>query len=107
MDPVFFSRLNLTDAFFQVPLHFDCLVMTTINIPFGLYSYEFFPPGLSITPANFWSVINLDIQRLVVEIYQKGSRSLPLKKTIQEENLHSLLQAFCEVNVANNSSKCF
>ena len=103
----YFSRLDLKDAYLQIPLHADSRELTTINTPFGLYSYRFLPFGLSVSPAIFQSVMNSIIDGLPgVECYQDDIVIHGTSKAEHDERLHSLLLRFCEFNVAINPSKC-
>ena len=54
----YFSRIDLKDAFLQIPLTNDAKELTSINTPFGLYMYNFLPFGLTISPSVFQEAID-------------------------------------------------
>ncbi|CAH8556302.1 unnamed protein product [Schistosoma haematobium] len=45
-----FSKVDLKDAYFQIPLDESSSILTTINATFGLFKYNFLPFGLSCSP---------------------------------------------------------
>ncbi|CAH8507896.1 unnamed protein product [Schistosoma haematobium] len=53
-----FSKVDLRDAYLQIPLDHFSSILTTINTPFGLFKYNFPPFGLSCSPAIFQEVMN-------------------------------------------------
>ena len=42
-----FSKIDLKDAFLQIPVHPDDVPKTTITTPFGSFQYHYMPFGLS------------------------------------------------------------
>ena len=58
-----FSKIELTNAFLQVPLHDDSKEMTNIHTNWGLYPYQFLPFGLT-TSRDFQKVIDEVITNL-------------------------------------------
>lgn len=49
----FFSTMDLTSGFYNVPLHEDHKRYTAFSSPFGLHEYNRMPQGLSNSPATF------------------------------------------------------
>lgn len=50
---VFFSTMDLTSGFYNVPMHEDHKKYTAFSSPFGLHEYNRMPQGLSNSPATF------------------------------------------------------
>uniref|UniRef100_A0A3Q2XGQ9 ribonuclease H n=1 Tax=Hippocampus comes TaxID=109280 RepID=A0A3Q2XGQ9_HIPCM len=50
---VFFSTMDLTSGFYNVPLFEDHKKYTAFSSPFGLHEYNRMPQGLSNSPATF------------------------------------------------------
>lgn len=50
---VFFSTMDLTSGFYNVPLHEDDKTYTAFASPVGLHEYNRLPQGLSNSPASF------------------------------------------------------
>ncbi|KII68873.1 Retrovirus-related Pol polyprotein from transposon 17.6 [Thelohanellus kitauei] len=48
-----FSKIDLSDAYFQIPLDEDAKKLLVIHTPFGLYQYNRLPFGISSAPAIF------------------------------------------------------
>ena len=49
----FFCKLDLSDAYYQIPLAEETKDITTINTPFGRYRFNRLPYGIKISPAVF------------------------------------------------------
>ena len=66
-----FSKIDLKDAYLQIPSDAESSELTVINTPFGLYKYNFLPFGLSVSPAIFQHALNNNIKGLTgVVVYQ-------------------------------------
>ncbi len=53
-----FSKIDLQNAFSQIPLDDNSKALTTITTPFGLFAYNFLPFGLSVSLSIFQKTIN-------------------------------------------------
>ncbi len=53
-----FSKIDLTNAFLQIPLDESSKELTTIHTMWGLFQYNFLPFGLNVSPGIFQEVIN-------------------------------------------------
>jgi hypothetical protein len=66
-----FSKIDLTNAFLQVPLDDKSKEYTTINTKWGLFRYNSLPFGLTVSPGIFQMVIDKVIDGLSgVRAYQ-------------------------------------
>ena len=50
---MYFSCLDLSSGFFQIPLHEDSIKKTAFATPSGLYAWTRMPQGLTSSPATF------------------------------------------------------
>lgn len=102
-----FSKIDLKDAYLQIPLDETSSNLTVINTPFGLYRYNFLPFGLSVSPAVFQEVMNTITKGLDgIETYQDDIIVHAADKATHDSRLLSLLKRFFEFNVAINPGKC-
>ena len=102
-----FSKIDLKDAFLQIPLDAHSSHLTTINTPFGLYRYQYLPFGLTVSPAIFQSVMNSLVSDLEgVQVYQDDIILHASDKAIHNKRLLALLHRFKKFNVRINSDKC-
>ena len=102
-----FSKIDLKDAYLQLPLSSESSLLTTINTPFGLFKYNFLPFGLSPSPAIFQRVIDSIIQGLNgVAVYQDDVIVHADSDDQHDDRLLKLFRKFAEVNIAINPKKC-
>ena len=102
-----FSKIDLKDAYLQIPLDEASSILTTINTPFGLYKYKFLPFGLSVSPAIFQKVMNDIVSNIDgVEVYQDDIVVHAPTKELHDERLLQLFRNFVATNVAVNPKKC-
>ena len=67
----FFSKIDLKDAYLQIPLDDESSSQTVLNTPFRLLRYNFLPSGLHFAPAIFQEYINGILDGLNdIEVYQ-------------------------------------
>ncbi|MBM6549446.1 reverse transcriptase domain-containing protein [Streptococcus dysgalactiae] len=59
----YFSKIDLAYAYVQIPLEQECKQYTTINIPWGLFQYNFLPFGLHISSDIFQA----DMDQVIAE----------------------------------------
>ncbi|VDP70453.1 unnamed protein product [Echinostoma caproni] len=60
----YFSKIDLVDAYLQIPLDVESRYLTTINTPWGMYQYNFLPFGVHVSSGLFQSVIDSVIKGL-------------------------------------------
>jgi hypothetical protein len=103
----FFSKIDLKNAFLQIPLDESSSCLTTITTPWGLYRYKFLPFGLSVSPSIFQHAIDSVIAGLEgVESYQDDLIIHGPEKSSHDLRLLRLLERLRDFNVTLNSSKC-
>ena len=102
-----FSKIDLKNAYLQIPLDEESTKLTTINTPFGLFRYRFLPFGLSVSPAIFQQVMNNIVCGINgVEVYQDDIIVHGSSKVSHDDTLHKLFRRFFKYNVAVNPQKC-
>ncbi|CAH8652284.1 unnamed protein product [Schistosoma intercalatum] len=102
-----FSKVDLKDAYLQIPLDQSSSILTTINTPFGLFKYNFLPFGLSCSPAIFQEVMNKVVSDLEsVEVYQDDLIVHGSDKVVHDERRIALLRRLIEKNITVNPNKC-
>ncbi|KAH9595573.1 hypothetical protein MS3_00001570 [Schistosoma haematobium] len=98
-----FSKVDLKDAYLQIPLDQSSSILTTINTPFGLFKYNFLPFGLSCSPAIFQEVMNKVVSDLEgVEVYQDDLIVHGSNKVVHDQKLIALLRRLIEKNITVN-----
>ena len=102
-----FSKIDLKDAYLQIPLDEQSSLATTINTPFGLYRYKYLPFGLSVSPAIFQDVMNNIVKGLDgVEVYQDDVIIHGCDQQTHDQRLIAALMRFKDTNVKLNVAKC-
>ena len=103
----YFSKIDLADAYLQIPLHAESRDVTTINTPWGMYQYNFLPFGLHVSSGLFQSAIDGVIKGLEgVLAYQDDVLIFGMNKNEHDARLTKLLERFVARNVAIKPSKC-
>ncbi|VDP95000.1 unnamed protein product [Echinostoma caproni] len=103
----YFLKIDLADAYLQIPLDVESRYLTTINTPWGMHQYNFLPFGLHVSPGLFQSVIDSVIKgRDGVLAYQDNVLIFGLNKKEHDARLTQLLERFSVRNVAIKPSKC-
>ncbi len=59
-----FSKIDLQNAFLQIPPNDDSEVVTTITKPFGLFAYNLLPFGHFLSPSLFQKTLSSAISRI-------------------------------------------
>lgn len=103
----FFTLIDLSGAYLQLALDEESQKLTTINTPFGLFSYCRVPFGVKTAPGIFQEVIDRILHGLpgVVSYFDDilvGASSLEVCR----ERTHSVFKRLDEYNVQANYDKC-
>ena len=101
-----FSKIDLENAFLQIPLDESSQELTTLVTPFGLYSMKFLPFGWHVSSSVFQAVINDVIDGLPNVIsYQDDLLVYATDEKEHDKALHQLLERLIAFNVRINKSK--
>ena len=101
-----FSKIDLTNAFLQIPLAPDSKELTTIHTLWGLYQHNYLPFGLSASPGLFQQTLDNIISHLRgVRSYQDDIIVHGSTQLEHDQNLLHLLQALKHANVQINAKK--
>ena len=89
-----FSKLDLTNAFLQIPLDESSKEIATIHTPYGLYRYNYLPFGLTVSSGEFQQRINEVIHGLEgTRAYQDDILVYGVNREQHNARLHKLLLA--------------
>ena len=64
-----FAKLDLSQAYLQLPVDENSKVLLVINMTMVLFQYNHLPYGVSVAPAIFQSVMDRVLQDLPVACY--------------------------------------
>lgn len=102
-----FSKIDLSQAFLQLPLDEASKQYTVINTPDGLYQYNYLPFGLTSSPGIFQSFMTrvlANIKHIIV--YQDDILILSPDKSSHLKTLQEVLTTLKETGIKINESKC-
>lgn len=102
-----FSKIDLQNAYLQLPLDDASKQFTTINTSEGLYQYNYLPFGVSSSPAIFQSFISkvlVGIDDIIV--YLDDILVLTPDKERHNETLDKVFKALQAAGLKVNYSKC-
>ncbi|VDP23364.1 unnamed protein product [Echinostoma caproni] len=103
----YFSKIDLADAYLQIPLNVESRYLTTINTSWGMYQYDILLFGLHVSSGFFQSAIDSVIKGLhVVLAYQDDVLIFGLNKQEHDARLTQLLERSVPKNVAIELFKC-
>lgn len=102
-----FSKLDANSGFWQIPLSEESSKLTTFITPFGRYSFNRLPFGITSAPEHFqrrMSAILAGLEGVVclvddVLVYGKDQQQ-------HDERLNAVLQRLAEVGLTLNREKC-
>ena len=105
-DAKIFSQIDLKEAFLQLPLDYESQLLTTINTPYGLYSYRYLPFGLTASPGIFQSFISKILDNIPnVVCYQDDILIMSPDSKSHELTLHNVLTCLQKHGLKINVTK--
>ena len=102
-----FSKIDLANAYLQIPLDDASKLLTTINTPWGLYQFNFLPFGLHVSSGIFQTAIDHVLRGIDgVLAYQDDVIIFGRTRDEHDCRLRELLQRFVDRNVAIKPFNC-
>ena len=103
----YFSKLDLANAYLQIPVEEGSREYLTINIHKGLFQYNRLPFGVASAPAIFQRAMETLLRGLKgVSIYLDDILITGPNLTEHIENLQQVLQRLSEAGLHLNKEKC-
>ena len=102
-----FTKLDLAQAYLQLPLSEDSKPLTTINTHRGLYQYNRMPFGISSAPATFQRTMDNLLKGIPhVTVYLDDIVVTGITEAEHLKNLEMVLQRLQEAGVRLQKEKC-
>lgn len=102
----FFSKIDLQNAFLQIPLDESSKELTTIHTSWGLFQYNYLPFGLTVAPGLFQQTMDSCIRGLPgTRSYQDDLLVFGETKEQHDDRLLKLLRVLHKCNVRINPEK--
>jgi transposase InsO family protein len=101
----FFSKLDLKNAYLQIPLTIESQKVTTISTTVGFYNFTKLPFGISAAPRIFQQYIDNIIQLPNVRAYQDDILIGGFSKEDHDKKLQSVLSILRSHNLIVNDDK--
>jgi len=103
----FFSTLDATNGFHQIPLDVESCKLTTFITPYGRYNYKRLPFGLNSSAEVFHKTMCQKLGDIEgIEIYIDDLLIHAPTKEIHDRRLREVLLRCREINLKLNSEKC-
>ena len=101
-----FTKLDLSQAYLQLPVDDDSKDLLVINTPKGLFRYNWLPYGVSVAPAIFQSVMDHVLHNFPVACYLDDI--LIAAPTVKEHDvlLEKVLQRLQDSGIHLREEKC-
>ena len=71
-----FSKINLKDAFLQIPVHPDDVPKTTKTTPFGAFQYHYMPFGLRRASQSFQRFIDTALCNITIRLPNREEKEV-------------------------------
>jgi len=102
----FFSKLDMSQAYQQLPLDEDSKKLLVVNTPKGLFQYTRLPYGVSTALAIFQSVMDHILYRLPVACYLDDILIATKTKEEHDKLLEQTLERLAKAGVRLRQEKC-
>ena len=102
-----FSKLDLSQAFMQIPIHEDSQKYLVINTCLGLFRFNYLPFGLAASPGIFQEFISRVLANIPgVLVYQDDILVMSLDEESHNETLRAVLNKLFVAGLKLNTNKC-
>ena len=104
----FFSKIDMYQAFFNIPLNDANKKFTAINTPCGVYLFNVLPYGIKSSPGIFNDFVQNTLIKDLVNVHAFYDDVI-IASSSREENikdLHTFLSRCLDYNVTLNRDKC-
>ena len=102
----YFSKLDLTQVYQQLPLDQDSKELLVVNTPKGLFLYTRLPYGVSTAPAIFQSVMDRILQGLPVACYLDDILVAGTTQAEHDLRLQQVLERLEKAGIRLQKEKC-
>ena len=102
----YFTKLDLSQAYQQLPLDKDSKELLVVNTPKGLFQYTRLPYGVSTAPAIFQAVMDRILQGLPVACYLDDILVAGRTQEEHDENLQQVLERLEKAGIRLHKEKC-
>src|SRR5678816_1850146 len=102
-----YTKLDLIQAYYTLPLHTDCVKYFTITSNLGSYSYQYLPMGFVSSPFIFQSFMDTLLEG-IPNVHAYMDDVLIHSETVEEHLilLERVLKRLQYFNISINLSKC-
>ncbi|GLB45211.1 putative retrotransposable element tf2 155 kda protein type 1-like [Lyophyllum shimeji] len=104
----YFSTIDMTNSFFQTPMHPDHVHLTAVSTPFGLYEWLVMPMGLRNAPAIHQRRVSVALREYIGKICHVYLDDIVIySQTLEEHhvNIRKILQALRDARLYVNPAK--
>ena len=101
-----FSKLDMSQAYQQLPLDDDSKKLLVVNTPRGLFQYTRLPYGVSTAPAIFQSVMDRILHGLPVACYLDDILIVAKTEEEHDQLLEKTLERLEKAGVRLSQEKC-
>ena len=102
----YFTKLDLTQAYQQLPLDEDSRSILVVNTPKGFFQYTHLPYGVSTAPAIFQAIMDQILQGLPVVYYLDDILVAGSTKKEHDEQLEQVLKCLDKQGIHLQREKC-
>ena len=102
------GKIDLCNAFYQIPVHPDDIHKTAFKTPFGLYEWVVMPQGLCNAPATFQKFMNFVLRKYIgrfCSVYIDDISIWSDSIEEHEEHVKLILEALREAGILASKEK--